>query len=288
MKEKRKLAIVIANMDVEYAYETVFGIEEEARRRQYDIFIFNAFGGTDESLKHNHGEYNIYTLPDFAQFDGIILLANLIQGQSAFEAVIEEIRKSGVPTVSIDAPLEGLCYVGVENYHSMKELVTHFIEHHGYTKINFIAGQDFNTDSQERVAAYCDALKEHNIPVEKKRIFPGVFSIEHGQESALAMLQDPEGLPQAVVCASDNMALGVRSVFEEAGIRIPEQVAISGFDNIFEAKNCVPRLTTVDRDQKDVGRRVLSKLDDYLKGKAELTDEMFPTAPKLLMIFGSV
>lgn len=279
MKAKRKLAVVLANMDVEYASETLFGIQEEAQKRQCDIFIFNAFGGTDETLKHNLGEYNIYFLPDFSKFDGIILLAGLIQGHSTFKKVIEEIRKSGVPTVSIDAPLKGFCYVGVGNYRSMKEMVSHFIEHHGFTKINFIAGQDFNTDSQERLAAYCDALKEHNIPIEEKRIYRGIFTVEHGKESAYAMLQDPDGLPQAVVCASDSIALGVRSVFEEAGIEIPNKVALSGFDNIFEARNCVPRLTTVDRDLKAVGCKVVSKLSDFLDGKAALTEEVFPTTP---------
>lgn len=279
MKAKHKLAVVIANIDVEYAYETVFGAVEEANKRNYDIFIFNAFGDVDDTIKHNRGEYNIYALPDFSQFDGIILFANLIQEQSTFESVINKIRQSKVPTISIDAPLEGFCYLGVENYQSMKELVSHFIEHHGFTKINFVAGQAFNTDSQERQAAYCDALKEHNILVEEKRIFPGIFTIEHGMESAYAMLKTPEDLPQAVVCASDSIALGVRRVFEKNGVKIPEQVAISGFDNMFEARNCVPRLTSVDRNQREVGRKAVSKIDDYLNGVAELSAEVFQAKP---------
>lgn len=279
MKERRKLAVVIANMDVEYAYQMLFGIVEEAPKRQSDVFIFNAYGDVDETLKHNRGEYNIYKLPDFSQFDGIILLANLIQEHSTFKNVIERIRKSGVPAISIDAPLEGFCSVGVENYQSMKKMVSHFIEHHGFTKINYISGQDFNTDSQERLAGYCDAMKEHNLPVEDKRIFPGIFTLEHGEESAHAMLKDPDGLPQAVVCASDSIALGVRSVFAENGIKIPEQVALSGFDNMFDARNCVPRLTTIGRDLIDVGRRVVTKLDNYLNSEVELTGEVFPTTP---------
>ena len=78
--KRRKIAVILASMSVEYASETLRGIREEAKNCQMDIYIFNAEAGTDETLKHNIGEYNIYKLVDYSVFDGVILFANLIQG----------------------------------------------------------------------------------------------------------------------------------------------------------------------------------------------------------------
>lgn len=278
-RKKRKLAVIMASMDVEYAHDTLSGIMEEAYKRDYDIFVFNVYASSDETLKHNIGQYNIYSLANYSMFDAVIVFANLIQGHTAFNSVIERIRAAAVPTISIDADIEGFCHIGIDNYNSMKKIVEHLIEQHGFTKINYITGQDFNTDSQERQAAYCDALREHGIKVESGRIFPGPFSVDHGKEAALAMLESGKELPQAVACATDSIAMGVRRIFQENGIRIPEQVAISGFDNTFEARNCLPKLTTVERNQKSVGRKVVRKLDGFLNKEAELTGEAFPTTP---------
>ena len=75
---------------------------------------------------------------------------------------------------------------------------------------------------------------------------------QYGREAAQAILSSGEELPQAVVCGNDGIALGVCSVFRENGIRIPEQVSVSGFDNMFEARNSVPRLTTVEQYNREM------------------------------------
>jgi len=273
---KLKIAVVLASMSVEYAYETILGIREEAKKQNADIYIFNANVTTDETLKHNIGEYAIYSLIDYKAFDGIILFANLIQGFSVYNNVIENIKKSGVPTICIDSEIEGLYFAGVDNYQPMKDVVNHFIEKHHFTKINCIAGQDFNSDSRERLKAYCDALEDHGIPVEEKRIFKGAFTNEHGRMSAKKMLESEEGLPEAVVCVTDNLAIGARMVFESKGIEMPKQLAFSGFDNVFEARNSIPRMTTVDRNQHVVGQEAVKKIVKCLRGEAIPMKERFP------------
>ena len=77
--KKRRIAVVVASMEVEYAGKTLQGIEKEAHALGMDVYVFNASVSTDETLKHNIGEYNIYNLIDYTLFDGVILFANLIQ-----------------------------------------------------------------------------------------------------------------------------------------------------------------------------------------------------------------
>lgn len=276
---RQKIAVILASMNVEYASETLRGIAKEAKENGVDIYIFNADASTDETLKHNIGEYNIYQLADYNMFDGVILFANLIQGYSVYSSVIEQIKAAGVPTVSIDSEIDGFCFVGVENYNPMKTIVAHLIEHHKFTKINYISGQDFNSDSKERLDAYMDTLKEHNIPVEEKRIFKGAFTNVHGRQAAKKMLENPEDLPQAIVCACDSIAIGARSVFERYGLKMPQQLTLTGFDDIFESRNSIPRLTTVSRNQDQVGCEAVRRILRLLKGEEVPVKERFSATP---------
>ncbi|MBR1855037.1 MAG: GGDEF domain-containing protein [Lachnospiraceae bacterium] len=281
--KKIRIAVVIASMVVEYAQQTLMGLTDEAKKCNADVYIFNAQASPDETVKHNVGEYNIYKLIDYSAFDGVILFANLIQGNSVFNEVIEKLRQAQVPTVSVDTAIEGFYHVGIRNYEAMRTIVEHFVEHHGFTRINYISGMDFNTDSQERFAAYRDVLTEHGLPVEEKRIFKGPFTQFSGEAAVVEMLrrreQEGEALPQAVICATDSIAIGVRSMFLKHGIRIPEDVAISGFDNTFEARSAIPSMTTVDRDQHNIGVQACKKIVARIRGEETLMQELFPAIP---------
>lgn len=278
-RKRHKIAVIMASMSDEYSYETLRGIVEEARLQQTDIYIFNANASTDETIKHNIGEYNIYNLINYAMFDGVILFANLIQSNAVYNSVIGQIRESGVITVSIDSEIEGFYFVGVENYRPMKRIVEHLIVKHHYTKINIVCGQDFNSDNRERLKAYCDALQEHGIPVEESRISRGAFTNLHGREAAGKMLENPKEFPQAVVCATDNIAIGVKSVFSGRGIQIPQQVALTGFDNIFESQNSLPGITTVDRNQSQAGREAVRRIAARLRGEEVPLRKRLSAAP---------
>lgn len=277
--KKRKIAVITTNMDVEYAAEIQRGIMGEAQAYCYDVYIFNAYVSSDETLKHNMGQYNIYTLANLSQFDGVIVFSNLIQGRMIYDMIEKRLEGIDIPVVGIDAPIGKHYCVGVENYQSMKNIVEHFIVHHNFTRINYISGQSFNTDSQMRLKAYCDALQEHGIPVEEARIFPGTFTSRHGREVAYEMLASGGELPQAVVCGNDGIALGFCSVLRERGIKIPEQIAVSGFDNTFEARNSVPRLTSVDRALENIGKEAVRKLKRCFEGKHPAENEVFPAVP---------
>lgn len=278
-ENRRKIAVILSNMEGEYVSKVMNGIQSEAHACGFDIYAFNTSVSIGEESEHNIGEYNIYNLVDYSSFDGIILFPNLIQGSLVYHSVIEHIRASGVYAVSVDMDVEGFAFVGGENYKPMKQLVNHLIEQHHYTKINFVGGQDFNTDNQERQAAYCDALKEHGIPVEKERIFQGAFTGIYGRMAAKKMLESPHLMPEAVVCATDSLAIGVRTVFSERGIRIPEQVALVGFDNIFEARNSIPRLTTVNRDAEEMGREAVRCIVRETEVSAQSGKMRFPGQP---------
>lgn len=281
MKEtkNKRIAVITTYMAVEYSAELIDGILEEAEEAGYDIYIFNADASSEESVKHNIGQFNIYTLPNYEEFDGVIVFSNLIEGRDICKVVEERLEGVDIPVVGIDAPIGDHYYVGVENYRAMKAIVEHFIVYHGFREIDFISGSPGNSDNQIRLAAYCDALKEHGIPIEQKRIHPGTFTLQHGRNTAEKIVKSGKKLPQAIVCSNDDIAIGVCSVFKECGVKVPQQVCVSGFDNMFEARNYTPRITSVDRSLSTVGRAALRKIRDHINGEKVFNSELFAAVP---------
>lgn len=274
-----RIAVIIANMDMEYGRELLRGIMEEAGRNRCDTYVFNAYTCSEETVKHNKGQYNIYTLANFSEFDGVIVFANYLQESDVYSDILQRLQETDIPVVAIDADMGEYYSVGVDNYRSMKSIVEHFIEHHHFTKINYVGASNGYNDTQLRQNAYYDALREHGIPVEEKRVFWEDFRYQENQDQLLQMVIDPKERPQAMVCANDGMAVALITWLNEQGIKVPEQIAVSGFDNIAEARDSRPRLTTVARELDAVGREAVHKIVSHLAGEQTERKTMYPANP---------
>nr|MCR5755817.1 hypothetical protein [Acetatifactor sp.] len=94
---KTKIGVITTSLEVEYTSEILNGILQEAQRLNFDVYIFNANVSTDDSIKHNAGQYNIYRLPNLAQFDGMIVFSNLIQGREIYNVMVKRLEKVKIP-----------------------------------------------------------------------------------------------------------------------------------------------------------------------------------------------
>lgn len=240
------IAVIVSGIDEEYQQMILRGIHRYAAQHNVNIAHFIAFGGILANPNYDQGEYNIYELPNFTLFDGVILLSNTFSGELA-EALYPRIRAAGIPAVSIDRQLGDLYYIGIHNAPAMEQITRHLIEQHGVKRLNFISGPDANTENIERLAAFTKVLKEHNIPLEPERIYHGTFRAKDGRRAIGYFLRSDKEFPEAIVCANDAMAISAVLTLEENGIRCPEDVLVSGFDNTYNAKNFSPSLTTVER-----------------------------------------
>ena len=240
------IAVIASGIDEEYQQSILRGIHRYAAQHQVNVAHFIAFSGSLPNPKYDQGEYNIFELPNFSLFDGAILLSNTFSGEIA-EELQRRISAAGIPAVSIDRELEDLYYIGVQNDSAMEQITRHMIEEHGVTRLNFISGPDSNTESAERFEAFCRVLREHQIPLEPERVYHGSFRSRDGRSAIESFLSSGLSFPQAIVCANDAMAVSAVLTLEENGIRCPEDVIVSGFDNTYKARNFSPALTTVER-----------------------------------------
>ncbi|MCQ2417220.1 MAG: GGDEF domain-containing protein [Oscillospiraceae bacterium] len=240
------IAVIASGIDEEYQQSILRGIHRYAAQHQVNIAHFIAFGGILSNPDYDQGEYNIFELPEFSKFDGAILLSNTFSGELA-ESLYQKIQAAGIPAVSIDRELGDFYHIGIHNATAMEQIIRHMIEKHGVKRLNFISGPDDNTENMERFAAYTKVLQEYHIPLEPERVYHGTFRAKDGRRAVKYFMQSQLEFPQAIICANDTMAISAVIAMEEQGICVPDDVLVSGFDNIYNARHFSPALTTVER-----------------------------------------
>jgi LacI family transcriptional regulator len=160
-----------------------------------------------------------------------------------------------------------------DNSAGMTALAAHLTQHHRYSRLCLVAGPKNAPDAAERRAAFeRTVLAAPGCVLEQ--VIEGDFSESSGLAAARTILRRGP-LPQAVACANDQMAIGVLLEFQRAGVRVPEDVALTGYDDIFPSRIVDPPLTTVSQPLRDLGtraaQRLLARIEDReLRPRAEV------------------
>jgi LacI family transcriptional regulator len=187
--------------------------------------------------------------------DGLVVMA-----RSLSEADIAALRRS-VPVVVLADHYagDGPDFVGADNRSGSREITTHLIQVHGYTDLAFLAGPPDSPDSGERFEGFCDALRQAGLPVPVEPAAAGGFTEAGGRQAVAALLADGRA-PRAIVCGNDEMAIGALIALRAGRLRVPADVAVSGFDDIAAAHHVRPALTTVRQPMREMGERAVRML----------------------------
>ncbi|WP_082518702.1 LacI family DNA-binding transcriptional regulator [Leifsonia sp. Leaf336] len=218
------------------------GCELEAWRQGFSLMISVGRGRSPESLE--------IALSDLAgKVDGLAVIA-----QSAPHDVLKRIGDS-IPVVYLAGQRRGddFDHITVRNREGMRALTEHLIDAHGIRDPMYLTGPFDSPDDAERYGGFAEALEGRGINPTALPVLHGEFSRERARAVA-ADLIDGGRLPRALVCANDQMALGVLDALGAAGLRVPEDVIVTGFDGIDDGARSTPRLTTVRQPMLELGR----------------------------------
>ena len=197
---------------------------------------------------------------DTGRADGFILMTSTRKN-----AHIKSLLEMGSPFIVWGVPLPGHSYPSVtgDNFTGGKLAVEHFVRS-GRRKIAFLGGPAEELEVQRRYDGYAAAMKDAGLEVVQKRVRYGDFSTE---SSAATMRQLLEGSPDldAVFVNSDLMAMSAMDVLRAKGRRVPEDVAVIGYDNLSIAEVANPPLTTVSQNLPQAGRLLAQNLIQYLR-----------------------
>lgn len=266
----KKIALITDGWKRYVTYAWVQGYRRYASQYHLDtdLYVFQSFGNFNTDEGYNSGEYNITRLPDLRTFDGIILDLSNVSDASLKESFLARVRESGVPAISLLEDLPGLYYSGLDNLTDFSILVEHLITEHGCRKLNYVSGSPRNQENQKRLLAYRKTLEKHGILFEPERVIERSFEIKTGIR-AFTEFQQKDLLPEAFVCANDNIAVGVCLAAREAGFSIPEDFLVTGFDNEDKASYCNPRITTADFSKTEIMYHAMELLVDIWNGQTD-------------------
>lgn len=276
----KTIAICAAGISNDYNNMFLKAFHKYADVYNFRLLYFYSFSNLYQGDSHDKGEANIFELINHSAIDGLILLHetfkdrfnNLGNRKPVADTIIEKAHQHGVPVVCIDHHVDG-CYNISFNYDkAMEEIITHFVEHHHFTRINFVAGIKGNEFSEHRLNIFRRIMAEHNIPLEEERIGYGEFWSDPTNKVMDDFLASDLPMPEAIVCANDTMAITVYQRLVEAGYRVPEHVTLSGFDGIEEALSHVPSLTTARHNYNKTGQTAFDILTQCFHDETPLSD----------------
>jgi LacI family transcriptional regulator len=154
--------------------------------------------------------------------------------------------------------------VTADNRSGSVALVTHLVEDHGLRRLYYVGGPPTAPDAKERSLALAEVIDSHP-GCELVGSSPGFFTVQSGEEAGEKLLARPAGdRPDAVVCANDQTAIGVLRALGRGGVRVPEEMAVVGYDDIYPASLFHPSLTTVHQPMRQLGERACARLLDRI------------------------
>ncbi|GEM02754.1 LacI family transcriptional regulator [Halolactibacillus halophilus] len=231
----------------------------------YDLlFIANKIGDEKKSYL-DHFKYR--------GVDGVVVFSSENDDDE-----LEKVIQSDLPSVIIDLDSTDTNVIYSDNYRGIEMALKYFLEL-GHTKIAHIAGHQNTFSGIERMKGFLKATKQLGIQIPPSYIVNGgFFSIEGGKE-AMQQLLVLNDRPTAVFASSDTMAFGAMKAIQEAGLRVPEDISIIGYDNVEWSDYVTPRLTTVKQDVDKIGADAARILMGSINGeKTAYTKEVVPVS----------
>jgi LacI family transcriptional regulator len=241
------IGVVLPDLHGEFFSELMRGIDQVAREHGLHLLVSSYHGHPEEqgaALRAMRG-----------RVDGLLVMSPYAGETDFLTGNISTV----LPTILINThlPESGFGVLNIDNHGGACAMVRHLVGS-GRRRIAFIAGPDNNFDAHERLRGYRDALAEA-LPDAEPWVLPGAFDEASGHHAGRALVES-EQRPDAVFAANDMMALGCLFAFNQAGLRVPDDVALAGFDDIPLARYVHPALTTMRVDIASLGGRALRAL----------------------------
>lgn len=269
-QESRSIGLIIPDIENPFFPALVRGVEDAAQQNGYALILCNTDGKPKVEEK-----YLKFLLTK--QVDGILFVGNLGNdgGQFWFSGL-------NVPVVLLDRRIAGTPFSAVlTDNRAGAVMAVEYLIRQGRRKIVMIGGRQKSITSLERAAGFLAAMRAHDYSVSEHDIYYGDFTFEGGYRAVQALLENKTAF-DAVFAANDMMAIGVMEGLSRHGLRVPDDVAVVGFDNIHMSAWYKPALTTVSQPVYQMGKIGVEILVDEIVGNGDSRQEIVLT-PKLVI-----
>ena len=254
-KENHTILFVFSDFDRSFYLEVLKGVNDYLKNKDYDLLICTQ-RSCEKYMRNNMSS-------------GCIVLDAALRDNTILRCANEN-----YPIVALDRTCASpyVRSVIVDNYPAMCEMMQDIIDR-GYRRFAFLSGVETSLDNMERYRGFSDTIEKNGLHFHQKNYFVGDYREESGYTVG-KILSLAENLPDALICANDNMAIGAIKAFRENNIRVPEDIAVTGFDDIERAQEI--GLTTITVPDYERGYLAALYLVEALNGKMLPKHSRFP------------
>lgn len=257
-----KIGVIMPIICDELDCEFLQGIHESAKKLGYDVIVFTNSSNIQRDMftsDFSKAEFNIYRLIACTELDGIIFAAGKFNHDGVVDSITEIILSSSIPCVVTEMEHEHFPFIFSEQSDMFYSLTNHMITVHHASVLYCLTGPKGNYQAEKRLSGFMKAVSEAGI-ADKAKIFYGDFWKSSAITLANKLADGEIPMPDAIVCASDIMALSLCDTLQSKGIRIPDDVKITGFDGNILALTHYPSLTTSSKTEYYLGQSAVKKL----------------------------
>lgn len=263
MNRTATIGVLLPDMYGEFFSELIRGMDLAASDEQYHVLLSSAHGTVSD--------FKAALTAMTGRVDGLLLMAPSLSWKDIASCLTTKIP---IVLINTEAPENVYTSIQMDNHGGAYKMTKHLVAN-GHRRIAILTGKEINKDSRERLAGYRQAIGEGGLtPVERD----GNFNVTGGQAAMTELLTQLE-TPFAVFCSNDAMAIGAMRAVRDAGLQVPKDVAIAGFDDVSVAEYISPALSSVRVSIEELGRLAVQKLLAQLKTEQNLPPERiaFPT-----------
>lgn len=264
---KKKIAMFANEWNNENVCRFLEGMDQVFPKDFADIFCFvaaNSYGRPDDA---NTGECSIHFLPNLKDFDYAVIFSQGLNSNEVRDKIYAKCEEAGITTICIGDKHEGFYSLVVDNEIGMRQLCEHLYEKHNARTFHFIAGARENEDSNIRLRVLTEFLKEKGLSLREEDIFYSEWETNATIFYTEDRYRQKSFLPDAIIVANDFLAVGTCVGLEKNGLKVPGDVAVTGFDYSQEGLHYFPSIASVDQHFDELGKKTVEIMLKHEKGE---------------------
>ncbi len=266
-KDRFVIGICTSELDQPFHIRLINRIVKELTNTGNYVLIFGSDSDLSADTASDAGDKAIFDLPNYTIIDVMIIFPLTIRNDETLNHIVEQAKKNHTPVVSINRELEDCYSVIYQTEDSFEKVVRHVIEYHGLREVNFITGFPGNDVSEQRLEIFKNVLADNDILFEEDRIGYGYFWGGPTMEVMETFMHPLRVPPEAIICANDSMAVAVCDFLNKRNIKVPDEILVTGYDGIDEAKLNYPAITTAARDEVNDAKKIVRMVLNIANGE---------------------
>ncbi len=282
MKNRITLGLLIDQLVSGYARQIIDGVSIGSRSLDANLIVFSGrILGTP--IGHEYQSNVIFDYITPGSIDALVMATGTQGSYLTYERIVTLLaRFEGIPRVSIGIKIEGVPSIFTDNRAGMRSAMEHLVDVHKPRRVAFLKGPELNKEAQERFATYRDFVRARGLEEDPALWIAGDFTRAGGRRALAEHFQRHEKLDfQALVAASDEMAIGALEELRDRGFSVPRDVSLIGFDDIPDAQFVAPAITTVGQRLIEQGKTAATLAAELARGNAAPMEMVLP--PQLVL-----